>query len=604
MGQSDGDLVLAARAGDRAAYGALYERHATPIHDFVLRLTRSRADAADVTQDVFITALERLGQLRDPERFRSWVFQIAHRRALDGLSAGNRTRPTDDEHTLTVVDPDRLADPGRQAEAEEVAALVWDVAASLDARTYTLLDLNVRRDLGASEIADVLGVTPNAASVQLHRMRATVEAAMLTYLLARRHRRDCDDLDAILHGTGGLDATLRREVEAHIGDCETCARHRRALVAPMQAFAALAAVEAPPEVAAAVGEAADAHFGEGASDGPSGSRRLRRAAVVAGAVLVLVVAGAGTVGLVQRGDGDRGAPDTLSGTLSPTTPSTAAEDDAGALDGTASATVADDHRTASTGDSEGPIQESNPASAAPDPPTPAPSPAPTPTPSPSPAPTPTPSPSATPSATPTRPPATPPSVAVLAPADGSTACPGTVVRFRGEAVDAEGDVLDGTALAWSSDQQGQLGSGAQLDVALTASGPHVVTLTATDADGTAATDDVGVQVLAPDDPTCFSARIERPADGSRHQPSTRDGQGWVTEVGVAGQARHAATTDLTYTWHVDGAAVGTGVQTTLRLRPDCAGPQTRVLRLDVRDPDGTIVSDTVTIVLDPPPTGC
>ena len=393
MGQSDGDLVLAARAGDRAAFGALYERHATPIHDFVLRLTRSRADAADVTQDVFITALERLEQLRDPERFRSWVFQIAHRRALDGLSAGRRTRPTDDEHTLTVVDPDRLADPGRQAEAEEVAGLVWDVAASLDARTYTLLDLNVRRDLGASEIADVLGVTPNAASVQLHRMRATVEAAMLTYLLARRHRRDCDELDGILHGTGDLDSTLRREVEAHIAECETCARHRRALVAPMQAFAALAAVEAPPDVGAAVGEAADAHFGVRSGPATVARRGVRRSAVVAGVLLVLVVAGVGASGLLERPDGDSTPTDALSDPSPSDSAPTSHENPSGGPEETGSVAVLADGETSDTGEPEDSISDAETAIARPSPSPASPSPTLSPstddTPSPVPSPTPT-----------------------------------------------------------------------------------------------------------------------------------------------------------------------------------------------------------------------
>ncbi len=75
-------LVRAARDGDRAAFGRLYELYARMVHGVLL--ARVPYDAVDdLVQDVFMTALRRLQTLRDPENFGAWLAGIARNRAND-----------------------------------------------------------------------------------------------------------------------------------------------------------------------------------------------------------------------------------------------------------------------------------------------------------------------------------------------------------------------------------------------------------------------------------------------------------------------------------------------------------------------------------------
>ena len=75
-------LVEAARAGDRAAFGRLYDRYARMVHGIVLsRVPRTEVD--DLVQDVFLFALRRLSTLRDAAAFGGWLAMIARNRALD-----------------------------------------------------------------------------------------------------------------------------------------------------------------------------------------------------------------------------------------------------------------------------------------------------------------------------------------------------------------------------------------------------------------------------------------------------------------------------------------------------------------------------------------
>jgi RNA polymerase sigma-70 factor, ECF subfamily len=70
-------LIGKARAGDVAAFAGLVERHRETIHRFCQQRLRDSADSEDVTQEVFVHAYLRLGQLRDLERFVPWLRRIA-----------------------------------------------------------------------------------------------------------------------------------------------------------------------------------------------------------------------------------------------------------------------------------------------------------------------------------------------------------------------------------------------------------------------------------------------------------------------------------------------------------------------------------------------
>ena len=88
-------LVLAARAGDRAAWEQLVERF-TPLLWATARAHRlGEADAADVVQTAWLRLLEHLGSLRDPHAVGSWLATTARHESLRTLRLGARQIPTD-----------------------------------------------------------------------------------------------------------------------------------------------------------------------------------------------------------------------------------------------------------------------------------------------------------------------------------------------------------------------------------------------------------------------------------------------------------------------------------------------------------------------------
>ena len=76
-------LVRAAADGDRAAFGQLVERYSRAVYAIALGRLRNHAEAQELVQEVFVQALRKIGQLREPECFGGWLRSITNRMAIN-----------------------------------------------------------------------------------------------------------------------------------------------------------------------------------------------------------------------------------------------------------------------------------------------------------------------------------------------------------------------------------------------------------------------------------------------------------------------------------------------------------------------------------------
>jgi RNA polymerase sigma-70 factor, ECF subfamily len=133
-GISDADLVLRAQSGERWAEGAIYQRYSSMIANLAARLVGDRADAMDVTQDVFIDLLSKLGSLRDPSALKAWLVRCTVRRAHRVFRRRKLRRLLGLDRTLDDMTLDALASPETSAETRVELARVSAVLASLPVR--------------------------------------------------------------------------------------------------------------------------------------------------------------------------------------------------------------------------------------------------------------------------------------------------------------------------------------------------------------------------------------------------------------------------------------------------------------------------------------
>jgi RNA polymerase sigma-70 factor (ECF subfamily) len=74
--------VSQARAGEPAAWDALFRRYQLPLYVYVFELVRDEQASLDLVQETFIAAVKHLGSLREDNKFGSWLFGIAHQKVI------------------------------------------------------------------------------------------------------------------------------------------------------------------------------------------------------------------------------------------------------------------------------------------------------------------------------------------------------------------------------------------------------------------------------------------------------------------------------------------------------------------------------------------
>lgn len=152
-----------ARAGDGAAFARLHAAFARTVHGVVLAQGRG-LDAEDVTQEVFVTAFERLDELRDDGAFPGWLCAAARNAAVSAL---RRQRPRGDAELAEIADGAR--GPELLAEQRDAAERVLECVRSLpDAYRETLV-LRLCEGLTGPEIAARTGRTHGSVRVNLTR---------------------------------------------------------------------------------------------------------------------------------------------------------------------------------------------------------------------------------------------------------------------------------------------------------------------------------------------------------------------------------------------------------------------------------------------------
>jgi len=107
--EDDAALAARAAAGDAEAFGVLYDRYVEAVYRYVYYRVRDRAEAEDVTSDVFFKALRAMPRYRPRQPFLAWLYRIARNSVIDGL---RRKRPqVTFEDALRHPNADVVVDP-------------------------------------------------------------------------------------------------------------------------------------------------------------------------------------------------------------------------------------------------------------------------------------------------------------------------------------------------------------------------------------------------------------------------------------------------------------------------------------------------------------
>lgn len=221
---SDEELVSRIGAGEQQAYTVLVRRHTAIVRAVVADQLRNPDDVSEVVQEVFARAVEKLPTLNDPTRLRPWLLSIARNAAVDRRRSNQRrAHSSTDELEL---------DPASDGPGPDVVTELRDLASDvrigigrLPQRDATLLAMVTYLGFTPTEVAGVLGMTPGAAKVALHRARQRLRHALVAEAALRTEVRGCGRFHDAYESLG-VDGAV-----SHAIGCEQCHLMHQAVLA-------------------------------------------------------------------------------------------------------------------------------------------------------------------------------------------------------------------------------------------------------------------------------------------------------------------------------------------------------------------------------------
>ena len=187
--QDDGQLVRDAQAGELAAFEVLVGRYQRRATSLAYRLLNNVDDAAEVTQEAFLKAFDKLGSLSRPGRFGSWFLRIVSNLALNRRraralrkSAALHAGAEHDERAEIDIADRRAASPAAEASGEEVRRMIAEAIDQLPEMQRQALVLFSIEKMPQKQVARLLGCSVEAVKWHVFTARKKIKEKLKDYL--------------------------------------------------------------------------------------------------------------------------------------------------------------------------------------------------------------------------------------------------------------------------------------------------------------------------------------------------------------------------------------------------------------------------------------
>jgi RNA polymerase sigma-70 factor (ECF subfamily) len=175
----DARLMLALRAGDGAAFDALFRRWAGPLLRYLERMLRDAGAAEELVQEVFLRVHGARERYEPQARFSTWLYRIATNLALNELRRPRRSRV---HASLDEPEAPEIAGEAPEAEqrldARRLSRRVVAGLAELPERQRAALCLAAVEGLSYAEVAGALEISETAVKALVHRARVTLAESL------------------------------------------------------------------------------------------------------------------------------------------------------------------------------------------------------------------------------------------------------------------------------------------------------------------------------------------------------------------------------------------------------------------------------------------
>ena len=170
----DEELINLYNKGDSKALDTLVERYKRPLYSFLWRMTRSESEADEVFQDTWMKVIQKAADFK-MDRFKGWIFKIAHNLVIDRSRTKGRTISLDapvgddgDDCSLADFFEDgKTLRPDQRAHHRDIRRAIEKALDQLPKEQSSVFVMRMELDMTFREIAELQGIPLNTTLARM-----------------------------------------------------------------------------------------------------------------------------------------------------------------------------------------------------------------------------------------------------------------------------------------------------------------------------------------------------------------------------------------------------------------------------------------------------
>ena len=180
--EAEAVMLAAVKNGDPTAYQGLVEKYQNRVYHLVYGMVRNREDAADITQDAFVKAYQKIDSFRLESSFYTWLYRIAMNLAIDFLRKRKRRGTSEFDESVAARDGDgsiaeshNRSSPRKALERKQLYKQIMDALETLPADQKQVILLREVEGLSYKEISDIMGIPEGTVMSRLFYARKKMQ---------------------------------------------------------------------------------------------------------------------------------------------------------------------------------------------------------------------------------------------------------------------------------------------------------------------------------------------------------------------------------------------------------------------------------------------
>ncbi len=177
MDISDNHIVTQIKQGNIEAYSKLVQRYQKPVFNLMYRFSRSKIDAAELTQDIFCKAFEKLPGFQNERNFFSWLYTLAMNHGRDFVRQQERKSNGLRLYTDSIEQKDPSLPLETVEKKQEIEKMIMALS-RLPHEKREMLILRYQQELSINQLGEIFNLSTSAVKMRIHRSLALLQSQL------------------------------------------------------------------------------------------------------------------------------------------------------------------------------------------------------------------------------------------------------------------------------------------------------------------------------------------------------------------------------------------------------------------------------------------